>query len=215
MKEQYKNLIIAATAVVIIVPSVLLIHNHIYYVSHLEKIEFEQIFEKCSSECKLDLESKGFTCEAKSTIGYACIPPIDPQRVEQRRDYWDNLSPPNYGYLELAYSDKDFGLGLLKDVEIISENQIRATFRHNVYDKYGDLYTLPEHNYENVRILNVGDVFIPRCHNQNLFVYKVQDIVITDDVSYVVFIYRIGTTGLDRCVFPGILENSFNVGFDI
>ena len=46
-------------------------------------------------------------------------------------------------------------------------------------------------------------------------VYKLSDIVISDDVSYAVFVYRIGTSDIDRCVFPGLLENSFNVKFDI
>lgn len=63
--------------------------------------------------------------------------------------------------------------------------------------------------------MKVGDTFIPRCHNQYLFVYKLHDVVISQDVSYAVFVYRIGTTDIDGCVFPEFLENSFNVKFDI
>lgn len=215
MNENYKNLIFAVTAISIILPSIFIIHNYIYYVSHLEKIEFEQIDEKCNSDCKVELENKGFTCEAKGSIGYACVPPIDVQRIEQRRDYWDQLYPISYGYLDLFYDDKDFALGLLRDIEIINENQIKVTFKHDINDQYGDLYILPNHNYENIRIINVGDTFIPRCHNQYLFVYKLHDIVISQDVSYAVFVYRIGTSDIDRCIFPEFLENSFNVKFDI
>jgi hypothetical protein len=165
-------------------------------------------------DCKKELENKGFFCEAKSGIGYACVPSIDPERIERRSDYWDLLVPSNYGYLETIYVDKDLAIGLLRDIEIINENQIKATFRHNINDNYGDSYDLPEHNYENIRTINVGDTFIPRCNNQYLFVYKLHDIVMTRDVSYAVFVYRIGTTDIDRCVFPEILENSFNVKFD-
>ena len=215
MNENYKNLIFAMAAIVIAVPSVFIIHNYIYYVSHLEKIEFEQITENCNPDCKVELENRGFTCEAKGRIGYACVPPIDPQRIEQRKDYWDQLAPSSYGYLELVYDDKDFAIGFLRDIEIINENQIKATFKHNVNDKYGDLYILPKDNYENIRTINVGDTFIPRCHNQYLFVYKLHDVVISQNVSYAVFVYRIGTTDIDKCVFPGLLENSFNVKFDI
>lgn len=215
MNESHKTIIFAVTAIAITVPSVLIIHNYIYYLSPLEKIEFEQIAENCNGDCKIELENKGFTCETKGRIGYTCVPPIDPQGIEQRRDYWDQLSPSSYGYLEVVYDDKDFAIGFLRDIDIINEKQIKATFRHSINDKYGESSILPEHNYENGRIMSVGDTFIPRCHNKNLFVYKLHDIVISEDVSYVVFIYRIGTTDIDRCVFPEILENSFNVKFDI
>ncbi|CAE6495842.1 conserved hypothetical protein [Candidatus Nitrosotenuis uzonensis] len=215
MNENHKNLIFAVLAIVIVVPSILIVHNYVYYVSHLEKIEFEQIAENCDAACKSELENKGFRCEAKGYIGYACVPPIDPQRIEQRRDYWDQLSPSSYGYLDLVYNDKDFAIGFLRDFEIINENQIKAIFKHNLSDKYGDESILPKQNYENTRILNVGDTFIPRCNNQYLFVYKLHDIVISEDVSYVIFVYRIGTTDIERCVFPETLENSFNVRFDI
>lgn len=215
MNENFKSLIFAVSAIVIIIPSVLVIHDYIYFVSHLEKIEFEQVAENCDPNCKSELESKGFSCEAKGRIGYACVPPIDPQRIEQRRDYWDQLAPPSYGYLEVFYDDKDFGLGLLKDIEIIDENQIKATFRHNINDNYGTELTPPAHSYENIRIMKVGDTFIPKCHNQYIQVFKLYNIVVSEDASYAVFIYRIGTTDIDRCVFPETLENSFNVKFDI
>jgi hypothetical protein len=215
LNETYKNLILAVVAVLVIVPSVILIHDYIYYVSPMEKITFEEINEYCRGDCKADLESKGFSCEGKNRIGYVCIPPIDVSRVEMRRDYWDVLVPYNYGYLDVVYSDKDFGIGFLRGMEIINERQIKATFRHNADDRYGEESVLPRQNYEQSRILNVGDTFIPRCHNQNIMVYKLHDIVITPDVSYVVFIYRIGVSDVDRCVFPEFLEHSFGVRFDL
>lgn len=190
-------------------------HDYIYYIAPLEKIEFEEISSYCDGECKIDLENKGFDCQAKGSIGYACIPPIDHQRIEQRKDYWDQLAPSNYGYLDLFYGDRDFSIGFLRDIEIINENQIKATFKHNTNDKYGDFSILPKQNYEYTRILNVGDTFIPRCHNQNIFVYKLYDIVISENVSYAVFIYRIGTSNIEKCTFPELLEHSFNVNFDI
>ncbi len=190
-------------------------HDYIYYIAPLEKIEFEEISSYCDGECKIDLENKGFDCQAKGSIGYACIPPIDHQRIEQRKDYWDQLDPSNYGYLDLFYGDRDFSIGFLRDIEIINENQIKATFKHNTNDKYGDFSILPKQNYEYTRILNVGDTFIPRCHNQNIFVYKLYDIVISENVSYAVFIYRIGTSNIEKCTFPELLEHSFNVNFDI
>jgi hypothetical protein len=215
MNENYKNLIFAVLAISIILPSIFLIHDYIYYVSPLEKIKFEQLTEKCDSKCKSELENTGFTCEVKDRIGYVCVPPIDPQLLELRRESWNQLRPYSYGYSEILYDDTDFGLGFLRDIEIVNENQIRATFKHDISDKYGDSYILPKQNYERIETINVGDVFIPRCHNQYLFVYKLHDIVVTQKVSYVVFIYRIGTTDIDRCTFPEILEHSFNVKFDI
>jgi|CXWL01.1.fsa_nt_gi hypothetical protein len=41
MKANYKNLILAVVAVAIILPSIFIIHNYIYYISPLEKKEFE------------------------------------------------------------------------------------------------------------------------------------------------------------------------------
>jgi|CXWL01.1.fsa_nt_gi hypothetical protein len=41
MNENYKNLIFAVTAIAIILPGIFIIHNYVYYVSPLEKIEFE------------------------------------------------------------------------------------------------------------------------------------------------------------------------------
>jgi hypothetical protein len=214
LNDVHKNLVLAAMAVLVIIPSIVLIHDYVYYVLPMEKIAFEEILEYCRGECRADFESKGFSCDAKNRIGYVCIPPIDSSRVDMRRDYWDVLVPYNYGYLDLVYSDKDFGIGLLRDMEIINETQIKATFRHSTSDSYGDESVLPRQDYEQSRILNVGDMFIPRCHNQYIMVYKLHDIVITPDVSYVVFIYRIGVSDFDKCVFPEFLERSFNVKFD-
>jgi len=191
-------------------------HDYIYYISTLEKIEFEETYNNCyDSECKEALENDGFTCQPTFRIGYLCMPPIDELRINNRQDYWDQLAPMSYGYLDLVYGDKDFAIGLLKEIEFIDENKIKATFIHDTNDEQNYLYTLPEQNYEYTRILNVGDTFVPRCHNQNLMVYKLHDIVMSDDVSYAIFVYRIGTSDIDRCVFPGLLENSFNVRFDI
>jgi hypothetical protein len=215
MRENYRVLIFAISLVAAVIPGVFIIHDYIYYISPLEKITFEQVFENCNIDCKMKLEDNGFACEEKNNVGYVCVPSIDPQRIEQRRDYWDNLSPANYGYLEAIYVDGDMSLGLLRDIAVIDENQIKATFRHDVNDKYGDSYVLPEHDYERIQTINVGEAFIPRCNNQYLFVYKLHDIVITETASYAVFVYRIGTTDIDRCVFPGILESSFKVKFDI
>lgn len=215
MNESYKKMIFAAVVVIVAIPGILLLHDHIYYVSHLEKIEFEQIAEICSANCKAELEGRGFACEAKDGAGYACVPPIDQKKIGQQRYHWDSLAPPSYGYLEVVYDDEDFALGFLRDIEVIDENQIKATFRHNVGDTYGDSSVVPEHNYENTRILMIGDTFIPKCHNQYIHVFKLHDVVISDDVSYAVFVYRIGTSDIDRCVFPGMLEHSFNVKFDV
>lgn len=215
MNESYRKMIFAVAVVVVVIPCILLFHDYLYYVSHLEKIEFEQIAEICNANCKAELEGRGFTCEAKGGAGYACVPPIDQEKIGLQKYHWDNLAPPSYGYLEVVYDDEDFALGFLRDIEVIDENQIKATFRHNMGDTYGDSSVVPEHNYENTRILMIGDTFIPKCHNQSIHVFKLHDIVMRDDVSYAVFVYRIGTSDIDRCVFPGMLEHSFNVKFDI
>ena len=144
-----------------------------------------------------------------------CIPPVDELRISQLQDYRDQLYPPSYGYLDLIYDDKDFSIGLLKEIKIIDENKIKAIFSHDINSEKNYRYDVPEENYQYTHILNLGDIFVPRCHNQNIMVYTLYDIEISDDVSYVVFVYRIGTSDIDRCVFPGLLENSFNVGFDI
>jgi hypothetical protein len=191
-------------------------HDYIYYVSHLEKIEFEETYDNCYDEdCKKLLENNGFSCQLTSQFGYVCIPPINEQRISQRQDYWDQLLPPSYAYMDLVYDDKEFAIGLLKEIEFIDENKIKAIFSHEANGENYFTYTLPEQSYHLTRTLNVGDTFVPRCHNQNLMVYKLHDIVISDDVSYAVFVYRIGTTDIDRCVFPELLENSFDVRFDI
>lgn len=205
----------AAAAVVITVLGVFLIHDYIYFVSKLERIEFEQILERCDNACREDLEGRGFGCQARKGAGYVCVPPIDPQRVEMRSDHWDNLYPAGYGYLELAYDDKEPAIGLLRDIQVISEGRIMATFSHGEGDSYGDEYTLVENDFEITRALSIGDTFVPRCHNKHVFVYKLHDIVVSEGASYAVFVYRIGDAGMDRCVFPGLLQSSFGVKFDI
>jgi len=191
-------------------------HNYIFYISNLEKIEFEETYDNCyDEECLKALENDDFSCQLTSEFGYVCIPPIDETRIHQRQDYWDQLHPPSYGYMDLVYDDKDFAIGLLKEIEFIDENKIKGTFSHDANGENYFTYTLPEQSYQHTRTLNVGDTFVPRCHNQYVMVYKLHDVVMSDDVSYAVFVYRIGTTGIDKCVFPELLENSFDVRFDI
>lgn len=214
MKDSYKSLIYAISSVVIIFPLILIAHNHIYVTSHLEKIEFEEILDYCYVDCKSELESQGHLCK-KIHVGYACVPPIDTQQVELRKDYWHFLKPDSYGYLELVYGDRENHIGFLKDVEIIDENRIKATFRADAKTQTMNLESHPEEDYEHVQVMNVGDEFIPRCHNQNIFVYKLHDVIISDDVSYAVFVYRIGNSDVDRCSFPEFLEQSFRMDFEI
>lgn len=213
------RLLIPSVIIIVIVSfyfGITFTHNYIYYVSPLEKIEFEETYDNCyDDDCKELLENDGFSCQLTPKIGYVCIPPIDELRINQRHDYWDQLFPPSYGYLDLVYGDKDFAIGLLKEIEFIDETKIKATFSHEANGENYFTYTLPKQSYQHTRTLNVGDTFVPRCHNQNLMVYKLHNIVISDDVSYAVFVYRIGTTDIDRCVFPELLENSFDVRFDI
>ena len=90
----------------------------------------------------------------------------------------------------------------------------KQSFAHDPGVESHFTYDLPDYDYQNTRTLSIGDTFVPRCHNHNIMVYKLQDIVISDDVSYAVFVYRIGTTNIDKCVFPQLLENSFDVRFD-
>ena len=214
MKDNYKNLICAISSIVIIFPLIFIAHNHIYITSHLEKIEFEEISDYCHVNCKIELESQGHLCK-KINIGYACVPPIDMKQVELRKDYWHFLKPDNYGYLELVYSDRENDIGFLKDVEIIDKNRIQAIFRVDDRTQTMNLESHPKEDYEYTQIMNVGDTFIPRCHNQNIFVYKLHDVVISDDASYAVFVYRIGSSDVDRCSFPEFLEQSFRMDFEI
>lgn len=212
----------------VLIPSVIIIvivsfyfgitytHDYIYYISPLEQIEFEETYNDCyDNKCKALLENKGFSCQLSPKIGYLCMPSIDELRINNRQDYWDQLAPTGYGYLDLVYDDRDFAIGLLKEIEFIDENKIKATFSHDVNKNHNFTYTLPEQDYEYIRTLHVGDTFVPRCHNENIMVYALYDVVISDDVSYAIFVYRIGTSDIDKCVFPGLLENSFDMRFDI
>lgn len=191
-------------------------HNYIYYISTLEKIEFEKTYDNCyDADCKIELENNEFVCQAISKLGQVCVPLIDEIRINQRQDYWDQLFPPSYGYMDLVYADKDFAIGLLKQIQIIDETKIKATFSNDPASNKNYHYDLPEEPYSYTRDLYIGDTFVPRCHNENIMVYTLYDIVISDDVSYAVFVYRIGESDINRCVFPGLLENSFEVNFDI
>ena len=214
MKDNYKNFIYAISSIVVILPLVFIAHNHIYVTSHLEKIEFEEILDYCHMDCKAELESQGHLCK-KIHVGYACVPPINQEKTDARKDYWHFLKPDSYGYLELVYSNRENHIGFLKDVEIIDENRIKAIFRADDRTQMMDLESHPEEDYEHVQVMNVGDAFIPRCHNQNIFVYKLHDIVISDDISYAVFVYRIGNSDIDRCSFPEFLEQSLRMDFEI
>ena len=212
----------------VLIPSVIIIvivsfyfgitytHDYIYYISTLEQIEFEETYNNCyDNKCKDLLENKGFSCQLSPKIGYLCMPSIDELRINNRQDYWDQLAPTGYGYLDLVYDDRDFAIGLLKEIEFIDENKIKATFSHDANKNHNFTYTLPEQDYEYTRTLHVGDTFVPRCHNENIMVYTLYDVIISDDVSYAIFVYRIGTSDIDKCVFPGLLENSFDMRFDI
>lgn len=213
MKIIYKNIIYSIGAVAIILPSIFFVHDYIFIISHLEKIEFEEISEYCYAECKTELEKQGYSCY-RADIGYACVPPIDQQRINERREYWAYLEPSSYGYLELVYDDNKNDIGFLKHVEFLDENRIRATFKAGEQDESMDVKTRPDKDYEYSRVISIGDSFIPRCYHKYIFVYELHDIVITDSVSYAVLVYRIGTSDIDKCLFPEYLEHSFG-RFDI
>ena len=129
-------------------------------------------------------------------------------------DYWASLEPVSYGYLDLVYSDRDFQIGLLQNIKIIDENHLEATFAPSENTKYMDAKTIPDDDYVLSKTLATGDTFIPRCNEKNLFVYKLQDIEIREDVSFAVFTYRIGQSDAVPCEFPQILEHSFGVSFE-
>ena len=104
-------------------------HDYIFYILNLEKLEFEETYDNCYEEqCRQELETKGFVCNFQNQFGYVCIPPVDQDQINQRLDYWDQLFPPSYAYMDLIYDDKDFAIGLLKEIEFIDENQIKAIF---------------------------------------------------------------------------------------
>lgn len=213
MKIIYKNIIYSIGAIAIILPSIFVVHDYIFVISHLEKIEFEEISEYCYNECKTELEKQGYSCY-QADIGHACVPPIDQQRINERREYWTYLEPPSYGYLELVYDDNKNDIGFLKHVEFLDENRIRSTFKAGEQDEFMDVKTRPDKDYEYSRVIGVGDSFIPRCNHKYIFVYELHDIVITDNISYAVFVYRIGTSDIDKCLFPEYLDHGFG-RFDI
>ena len=214
MKDNYKNLIYAVSSVVIILPLIFIAHDYIYVTSHLEKIEFERIDEPCHAECKQKLESQGFSCSFAKNIGYACVPPVDEERIEKRQDYWDQLRPYSYGYLDLVYSDRQNQMGLLQDVKVIDEQHVEAIFYVSDNVKNMRAKSIPDDNYYLSKTLAIGDTFIPRCYNDNLFVYKLHDIEIREDVSLTIFTYRIGQSDAAPCEFPQVLEHSFGISFE-
>lgn len=94
-------------------------------------------------------------------------------------------------------------------------NNDQGTFGTSDATKHMDAKISPDLNFEQIRTLTVGDIFIPRCNNQYISVYKLHDIQIIDDVSFAVFTYRIGTSDISQCKFPEFLEQSFGVKFDV
>lgn len=190
------------------------VDSYVSYSLPLQSIEFEEIDRTCHEECKAELESQGYSCGLAPNLGYSCIPPINENKIQERMDYWASLEPVSYGYLDLVYSDRDFQIGLLQNIKIIDENHLEATFAPSENTKYMDAKTIPDDDYVLSKTLATGDTFIPRCNEKNLFVYKLQDIEIREDVSFAVFTYRIGQSDAVPCEFPQILEHSFGVSFE-
>ena len=187
--------------------------NFYKYSEPFLKIEFETIDQLCDLECKTDHQSQGYNCHDASHGNFFCVPPLDYNKNQEQHDYWDQLIPQNYGYIDLLYHDKEVSLGLIKKIHIIDEKNVEVTFSTDENSEFMHA-KVSDFDYVENRILSIGDTFIPKCHNQSIHVYKLHDIVIHDDVSYAIFIYRIGTVDIQQCVFPQTLERNFGVKFD-
>ncbi|MGY5149549.1 MAG: hypothetical protein ACW9W3_05750 [Candidatus Nitrosopumilus sp. bin_68KS] len=215
MNDNVKNTIFAVTAIAIVLPSIFLIHNYVFYTSHFEKIEYEKIIEYCDDVCSEEFESKEYDCELNSTAGHVCVRTIDIETIKQQKEVWDNLVPPYYGYMEAVYENGYNKIGFLQEIRVIDDNTIEAVFATSEKTPLMKANISPNLEYHTTKILTIGDTFIPRCYDENIFVYKLHDIQIVDDVALAVFLYRIGTSDITQCVFPEFLEQSFGAQFDI
>lgn len=180
----------------------------------LQNIDFENIEENCNEQCMLEYQSQGYNCNKITNSQYFCFSPIDYNKLQERSGYWEQLIPISYGYLDLIYDDKNSPIGFLKQIKIIDEKSLVATFAPSENTKHMEVKSFPDDDYENIQILEIGDTFIPRCNDKVLFVYKLHDIAIHNDVSYAIFTYRIGTSDAVPCDFPSVLEHSFGIKFD-
>jgi|GEM_PF-3901153 len=215
MNDITKNMIFAVIAIVVILPSIFLIHNYIFYISHFEKIEYEEITKYCDDVCSAELESKGYDCEQNNVAGHVCVHIIRIETIKQQKEVWDNLVPPYYGYMEAVYEDGKNKIGFLQEIRVLDDNTIEAVFATSEKTPLIKANIPPNLEYHTTRVLTIGDTFIPRCNNEYVFVYKLHDIRIVDDVALAVFIYRIGTSDIAQCTFPEFLEQSFGAQFDI
>lgn len=189
------------------------IDNFYKYSEPLLKMEFETIDQLCDLDCKIDYQSQGYNCHDVSHNTFFCFPPLNYNKIQEQNDYWDQLIPYNYGYLDLLYDDKENSLGLIKKINIIDEKNVEVTFSTDEHSKFMHA-EISDFDYFENKILSIGDTFIPKCHNQFIHVYKLHDVAIHEDVSYAIFIYRIGTSDIQQCVFPQTLEHNFGIKFD-
>lgn len=189
------------------------IDNFYKYSEPFQKIEFETIDQYCDSECKTVLQSQGYNCYNVSQSNFFCFPPLNYNKIQEQQDYWIQLIPYNYGYLDLLYDDKEISLGLIKKINIIDEKNVGVTFSTDENSKFMHA-EISDFDYTENKILTIGDTFIPKCHNQSIHVYKLHDVAIHEDVSFAIFVYRIGTSDIQQCVFPQTLEHNFGVKFD-
>lgn len=202
----------------ILVPVILLslnygtIQDFYSYSAPLYHIEFENIPELCDKKCSEKFKQQGYDCTKTKDVRYVCIPLIDEKRIKEKQDYWDQLIPYSYGYLDLLYDQKEVSLGLIKQIQIIDKNTVEVTFSTTGNSQFMNA-DMTDDNYTKNKILTIGDTFIPRCHNQYIKVYQLHDIEIREDVSFAIFTYRSGTSDIDTCEFPQILEHSFGVRF--
>ena len=215
MNDNVKNTIFAVTAITVILPSIFLIHNYVFYTSHFEKIEYEKIIEYCDDVCSEEFESKEYDCEQNSTAGHVCVRTINIETIKQQKEVWDNLVPPYYGYMEAVYEDGYNKIGFLQEIRVIDENTVEAVFATSDKTPLIRANMPSDLEYHNTKILTVGDTFIPLCNNEFIFVYKLHNVLIVDDVALAVFTYRIGTSDITQCTFPEFLEHSFGAQFDI
>ena len=203
----------------IFVPLLLISINHstiddfYQYSVPLQNIDFENVGENCNEQCMMKFQSQGYNCNKITNSEHFCFPPINYNKLQERSDYWEQLIPYNYGYLDLIYDDKEISLGLIKKINIIDEKNVEVTFSTDENSKFMNA-EISDFDYVENKILGIGDTFIPKCHNQFIHVYKLHDIVIHEDDSFAMFIYRIGTSDIQQCVFPQTLEHSFGVKFE-
>jgi len=130
------------------------------------------------------------------------------------------------GITDLRFSDTHEAVNnlghysTLGHIAIIDENSIEVTFNnknnYGIYSEGVKIWSIPT-QFEFIKTVNVGDIFIVHCreHDQGLGAQLLELVDIDIQNNNMTFNhYNVGLSPSVECMYPEIIEHSFDIKWD-